>query len=64
MRATVGLAVAAGCALAACSLAPHYQRPATEAPAAAYKELDGWKLAAPAKFFTPRAGWQVYTDLY
>ena len=39
MRGSIALAAAAGCALCGCSLAPHYQRPATPAPAASYQEL-------------------------
>jgi NodT family efflux transporter outer membrane factor (OMF) lipoprotein len=62
MRATVALAIAAGCALAACSLAPHYQRPATEAPAETYKELDGWKLAAPADTSVRGRWWSMFHD--
>ncbi len=62
MRSRVGPAVAASCVLAACSLAPHYQRPATETPAAAYRELDGWRLASPAD--TTRRGpwWTMFED--
>jgi NodT family efflux transporter outer membrane factor (OMF) lipoprotein len=62
MRATVGLAIAAACALTACSLAPHYQRPATETPADAYKELDGWKLAAPADASVRGRWWTMFHD--
>lgn len=56
MRVVRGLAVALGCALGGCSLAPHYRRPATPAPAASYQELEGWKIAAPADA-TPRGPW-------
>ena len=42
--------------LASCSLAPHYQRPATASPPAAYKESAGWTLAAPADT-NPRGSW-------
>ncbi len=56
MRLSAGIAAAVSCALAGCSLAPRYQRPASEPPAPAYQELDGWKLASPADE-TPRGPW-------
>jgi hypothetical protein len=39
--------------LASCALGPNYQKPDVEVPAA-YKELEGWKLAEP-KDAVPRA---------
>jgi NodT family efflux transporter outer membrane factor (OMF) lipoprotein len=62
MRALAGLAVAAGCTLAGCSLAPHYQRPATAPPGATYKELGDWKLAAPADSAPRGAWWTMFHD--
>ena len=56
MRAGAGLALALASALGGCSLAPHYQRPATPAPGDSYKELGQWKIAAPADT-TPRGAW-------
>ena len=56
MRAAACLALAAGCALGGCSLAPHYQRPATPVPPESYKELGDWKVATPADA-TPRGAW-------
>ncbi|HWW32472.1 MAG TPA: efflux transporter outer membrane subunit [Steroidobacteraceae bacterium] len=56
MRAAACLALAAGCALGGCSLAPHYQRPATPVPPDSYKELGDWKVATPADA-TPRGAW-------
>ena len=35
-------------ALAACSLAPHYQRPDTATAPVEYQEAQGWKLATPS----------------
>ncbi len=62
MRLCIGLAVALGCALAGCSLAPRYQQPATPAPAGAYQELDGWKIAAPADAGARGAWWSMFHD--
>lgn len=50
-----------GLALTACSLAPHYVRPAVEPPAA-YAEASGWKLAAPADASTRGAWWQRFAE--
>ncbi|HYL00496.1 MAG TPA: efflux transporter outer membrane subunit [Steroidobacteraceae bacterium] len=62
MRPPVAVAVAAGCALAACSLAPRYQRPATAAPPAVYKELGDWKVAVPADTAARGAWWTLFQD--
>jgi outer membrane protein, multidrug efflux system len=48
--------------LAGCSLAPRYHTPATATPAPAYKELDGWKLAAPADNLPRGPWWQMFQD--
>jgi NodT family efflux transporter outer membrane factor (OMF) lipoprotein len=58
--AAVALALAGACG--ACSLAPHYQRPATARPAAAYQELDGWKVAAPSDREPKGEWWKIYQD--
>ena len=39
-----GLAAGLAAVLAACSLAPHYQRPATAPPSSTYKEAGDWKV--------------------
>lgn len=62
MRLARGVAAAACGALAACSLAPRYHRPATEPAAAAYKELDGWKVAAPADDSARGPWWTMFHD--
>ena len=62
MRFSIAVAVAAGGALAGCSLAPHYQRPATPAPAASYGELGEWKVAAPADNAPRGAWWTMFDD--
>jgi NodT family efflux transporter outer membrane factor (OMF) lipoprotein len=46
----------------ACSLAPDYKRPETEQPAAAFKELGDWKIAAPADASPRGAWWKVFHD--
>jgi outer membrane protein, multidrug efflux system len=48
--------------LGGCSLAPRYQTPATATPAPAYKELDGWKLAAPADNLPRGPWWEMFQD--
>ncbi|HEY2275279.1 MAG TPA: efflux transporter outer membrane subunit [Steroidobacteraceae bacterium] len=62
MRAGTRLALALGCVLGGCSLAPHYQRPATPAPAAFYGELGEWKVAAPADKTSRGAWWSMFRD--
>jgi NodT family efflux transporter outer membrane factor (OMF) lipoprotein len=49
-------------ALAACSLAPHYQRPDTAAPPAEYQEVHGWKLAAPSDTEARGPWWTIFQD--
>jgi hypothetical protein len=49
-------ALSAAAMLSACSLAPVYKTPVTVAPAASYKEADGWKPAQPADAL-PRGPW-------
>ena len=56
----VALSVAA--TLAACSLAPKYQTPATAAPPEAYKEAGDWKPAQPADGLPRGAWWKIYGD--
>jgi outer membrane protein, multidrug efflux system len=56
MRGAACCALAVGCALGGCSLAPHYQRPATPPPPSAYQESGEWEVAAPADI-TPRGAW-------
>ena len=60
-RALVLAAVVA--ALAGCSLAPHYDRPATAAPPDAYKETAGnWVVAVPADAAPRGAWWTIFQD--
>jgi outer membrane protein, multidrug efflux system len=59
-RAAVGVAALA--AIAGCSLAPRYRTPATAPPAPAYKELDGWTLAAPADNVPRGPWWEMFHD--
>jgi NodT family efflux transporter outer membrane factor (OMF) lipoprotein len=61
-RACAVAAVALAGACGACSLAPHYQRPATASPPAAYQELDGWKIAAPSDREPKGEWWKIYQD--
>jgi len=62
MRKDARLLLAAGCVLGGCSLAPHYQRPATPAPAASYGELGEWKVAAPADNAPRGPWWTMFHD--
>ena len=49
-------------ALAGCSLAPRYQRPASDTPPPAYREASDWKLAAPADAAPRGPWWTVFRD--
>ena len=51
--------------LAGCKVGPDYQRPAAstdKAPPVAFKELAGWKPAAPAELADRGAWWSVFHD--
>jgi NodT family efflux transporter outer membrane factor (OMF) lipoprotein len=48
--------------LAGCSLAPHYQRPATASPPAEYQEAALWTQATPADTDQRGAWWSVFHD--
>jgi multidrug efflux system outer membrane protein len=56
------LALGAAGTLAACSLAPVYQKPATAPPPDAYKEAGHWKAAQPADLQPRGAWWGAYGD--
>jgi NodT family efflux transporter outer membrane factor (OMF) lipoprotein len=56
------VALSAAGALAACSLAPVYVRPATTPPADSYKEAGDWKPAQPADTQPRGSWWSVYRD--
>jgi outer membrane protein, multidrug efflux system len=55
-------ALSAAGALAACSLAPVYVRPATASPADSYKEAGDWKPAQPADTQPRGPWWSLYRD--
>ena len=48
--------------LSACSFAPHYTRPSTEEPPAAYQETAGWKTAQPADTQSRGSWWEIFQD--
>lgn len=57
--------LAASCVLllAACTVGPDYVRPApVETMPAAYKELEGWKVAQPRDGSVPERWWELYND--
>lgn len=58
---TITLVGGLGLSLAACSLAPDYQAPELQTPAA-YKELSGWNEAQPADDFDRGVWWAVFHD--
>jgi NodT family efflux transporter outer membrane factor (OMF) lipoprotein len=50
-------------ALGGCSLSPHYERPSLATPPPpAYKELDDWKVAAPADTTARGRWWSMFQD--
>src|SRR5580692_7274763 len=59
-RAHVSLGIAG--ALAACSLAPHYQRPDTATAPAEYQESRDWKPASPSDTETRGPWWTAFHD--
>jgi NodT family efflux transporter outer membrane factor (OMF) lipoprotein len=59
MRGLVLLAAAS--LLAACSLAPRYERPKVDAPVA-YKEAGDWKVAQPKDDHTRGKWWEIFGD--
>jgi NodT family efflux transporter outer membrane factor (OMF) lipoprotein len=48
--------------LAACSLAPVYEKPATDPPPTAYKEVGNWQPAQPADAQSRGTWWCAYQD--
>jgi len=62
MRSPVLAVLGLGAALAGCSLAPHYQRPTTASPPAAYQESAGWTLATPADAIPRGSWWTVFHE--
>jgi NodT family efflux transporter outer membrane factor (OMF) lipoprotein len=56
------LTVGISAGLAACSLAPRYQRPDTAVAPAEYREALGWKLATPSDIEPRGPWWTVFQD--
>ena len=56
------LAASLAASLAACSLAPHYERPATAPPSSTYKEAGEWKVSAPADTSARGHWWMMFDD--
>jgi NodT family efflux transporter outer membrane factor (OMF) lipoprotein len=48
--------------VAGCSLAPHYERPATPQPTAIYKEAGEWKVSVPADSSARGHWWMAFGD--
>ena len=57
-----GLAAGLAAVLGACSLAPHYERPATAPPSSTYKEAGEWKVSAPADTSARGHWWMMFDD--
>jgi len=55
------LAVALALGMTGCTLGPDYERPGAPVPTT-YKELKGWKIAAPSDHFDRGAWWSIYRD--
>src|SRR5258706_8907426 len=47
--------------LPSCMVGPNYVQPAVEAPAA-YKEIDGWKVAQPQDAVVRGTWWEMFND--
>ncbi|HEY0800206.1 MAG TPA: efflux transporter outer membrane subunit [Steroidobacteraceae bacterium] len=62
MKFLAFLTVAISVGLAACSLAPRYQQPATTPVPAAYREALGWTLATPSDAEPRGPWWTVFQD--
>lgn len=62
MKPAVAAGAAFTLALAGCSLAPHYERPAMPPPPASYKEAGDWKIAAPADTSARGRWWTMFRD--
>ena len=56
-----GLIIATGLLLSACTVGPDYVRPDAQKPAA-YKEAEGWKVAAPQDAIARGKWWEMYGD--
>jgi NodT family efflux transporter outer membrane factor (OMF) lipoprotein len=55
------LASCALTALAACTVGPDYEKPATPVPVT-YKEVDGWKPATPKQAASGEPWWSIFND--
>jgi hypothetical protein len=62
-RGRLTLATVAGVLtlLAGCAVGPDYVRPTVVTPAA-YKEVDGWKVAQPQDHVLRGAWWEIFGD--
>ena len=58
---SLAMALGASFLFAACTVGPNYVRPAVVAPAA-YKEMDGWKVAQPKDDALRGAWWEIFRD--
>lgn len=60
-RWSLALTIAAPFLLVACTVGPKYVRPTVVTPAA-YKEMDGWKVAQPKDDALRGAWWEIFRD--
>ena len=58
---TLALATAVLTLSTSCAVGPNYARPPVVTPAA-YKELDGWKVAQPEDQAPRGAWWEIFND--
>jgi NodT family efflux transporter outer membrane factor (OMF) lipoprotein len=61
-RCALPLGALAVAVLHGCSLAPHYERPATAPAAPSYKEAGDWKVSAPADASSRGRWWSMFGD--
>lgn len=61
LQLAVIASLVAGCLLSACTVGPNYVKPEMQAPVA-FKEQQGWKLAAPQDTLAKGQWWELFGD--
>ncbi len=61
LQLAVMASLAGGCLLSACTMGPNYVKPEVQVPAA-FKEQQGWKVAAPQDTLPKGQWWELFGD--